>query len=79
MALTPITSDTQADASPNLDVTVECHGSLYLFELHTADARAWVDYNVSRDATYYGDALVVEWRYARDLAHGMTEDGLTVA
>lgn len=61
-----------------VDVLVEGHGSLYLFLLHTDAARSWVDEHVSDDAQWLGEALVVEHRYAADLAVGMNADGLVV-
>jgi hypothetical protein len=61
------------------DVHVVNHGSLYLFHLLTARAEQWVTENVSEDATRFGNALVVEHRYAQDLAEGMFAAGLGVA
>jgi len=57
-------------------VTNECN--LYLFHLLTDAAQAWVDANVSDEHTSWGDALVVEHRYARTLTGDMRADGLTV-
>ena len=61
------------------DVTVENHGSIFLFALHTEAAREWVNDNVPEDAQYLGSKLAVEHRYAADLAAGMIRDGLEVA
>lgn len=63
---------------PETDVVVTAHGTLFLFELRTGVAREWVNDNVPEDATWFGNALVVEHRYARDLAAGMQGDGLVV-
>jgi hypothetical protein len=63
---------------PVLDVTVENHGSLMLFRLHTADAEEWVTEHVPAEAQFFGNALVVEPRYARDIADGMQGDGLVL-
>jgi hypothetical protein len=60
------------------DVRVRNEGSLFLFLPLTEQASAWIEDNVSKDATYFGDALVVEHRYARGLAQGMLDDGLVV-
>jgi hypothetical protein len=60
------------------DVEIQNHGSLFLFYLNTTEAKAWVSENVSHERTYFGNALAVELRYARDLAAGMVNDGLTV-
>ena len=46
--------------------------------MNTAAARQWVTDHVQDDAQFFGDALVVEWRYAKDLARGIVNDGLTV-
>ena len=60
------------------DVVVENHGSIFLFQPLTAAGEAWIAVHVSDDATRYAGALVVEPRYARDLAAGMLADGLRV-
>jgi len=62
------------------DVTVDAEGgSLFLFRFHTPGAEAWRDENIPADATYWGDALVVEGRgYAVDIAQGMMDAGLRV-
>ena len=62
-----------------MDVNVENHGSLFLFRLNSPAAKAWVDENVGGDVQWFGGALVVEPRYAHDLAGGMLGDGLEVA
>jgi len=60
------------------DVSIRNEGSLMLFRLETPAARAWRDEHVSEDSIDFGGALVVEPRYAADLAHGMMADGLVV-
>lgn len=62
----------------NLDVNVVNHGSLFAFELLTMEAREWVDQNVSDDTQFFGGALMVEPRYALNLARGMQNAGLDV-
>jgi squalene cyclase len=42
-------------------------------------ANAWIDQHVQADATWYGNALVVEHRYAWALVVGMNDAGLTIA
>jgi hypothetical protein len=61
-----------------VDVTVENHGTIFLFRLHTDQARTWVEENVQDDAQYFGGALAVEGGYARNLAEGMLCEGLEV-
>ena len=60
------------------DFFVEAHSSLFLFRMNTPAAAEWVSRNVQSDAQFFGDALVVEWRCARDLTLGIVESGLTV-
>jgi hypothetical protein len=68
----------QSGSSPTPDVLVENHFSLILFRLLTPAANQWVDQNVSEDAQFFGGALVVEPRYARDLIDGIVAAGLAV-
>jgi len=70
--------DMAPNNATNLDVHVVNHGSLFAFELLSQEAREWVDQNVSEDAQFFGGALMVEPRYAMDLATGMQNDGLEV-
>jgi hypothetical protein len=61
-----------------VDVTVSNEGTLFLFRPLTSEARAWIEENVSEESQWFGDSLVVEHRYARDLAAGMIDAGLNV-
>ena len=61
------------------DFLVENHGSIFLFRMNTPAGSAWVSQNVQKDAQFFGDALVVEHLYARDLATAMAADGLVLA
>lgn len=61
-----------------IDVTVSRSGSLFLFQPLTPTAKEWIDGQVGTEATFFGSALVVEHRYAHDLAQGMLDDGLVV-
>ena len=60
------------------DVKVENHGTIFLFWPCSEQGETWIAENVQEDAQWFGNALVVEHRYARDLASGMLSDGLTV-
>lgn len=60
------------------DVRVERHGSLFSFEPTNLVAETWIDDNVELGAQWLGGRLIVEHRYAYELACGMTDDGLTV-
>lgn len=61
-----------------VDVKVENHGSIFLFQPLSEAAREWIGEHVPEDATWFGGALVVEHRYASDLAQGMVDDDLEV-
>ena len=61
------------------DISIENHGTIFLFRLNTSAAVEWVSQNVQEDAQFFGDALVVEHRYARNIAAGMVADGLVIA
>jgi hypothetical protein len=58
------------------DIFVRCEGAIFLFEPLSVAGQQWIDENVQSDAQWYGNALVVEWRYAGELAAGMREAGL---
>ena len=61
------------------DIFVRCEGTIFLFEPLTVAAKHWIDENVQPDAQWVANALVVEWRYAAELAAGMRADGLVLA
>jgi hypothetical protein len=75
-----LTSDEEAEfseiANPKgPDVAIRFDGSICLFELKTCRARQWVIRHVV-DPSYFGSALVVETRFAKDIASGMQNDRL---
>jgi hypothetical protein len=65
--------------SNQADFSIENHRSIFLFRMNTPAAAEWVSQNVQADAQLFDDALVVEHRYAHDLAVGMAEAGLVLA
>jgi hypothetical protein len=58
------------------EIQIENQGSLILFIPITENAKTWLQENVQEDAQWFGKALVVEPRYAGDLARGCREAGL---
>ena len=58
------------------DVLVANEGTVLVFCPMTSRAREWVDEHVQSDATWFGNALIVEYRFAWGLAQGMITDGL---
>ena len=61
------------------DFSIENHGTIFLFRMNTHRAVEWVTENGQSDARFFGDALVAEHRYARELAGGILADGLVIA
>jgi len=61
------------------DVLVRCEGSIFLFTPLTLAATNWICANVQPNAQWFANALVVEHRYAADLAAAMSEAGLILA
>lgn len=57
------------------DVLITDHGSIILFEPLTPAATAFLTENTSEEAQWFGHALCVEPRYARDLAQGLVDEG----
>jgi hypothetical protein len=61
-----------------MDVNIQNEGSIVLFHLKSDAAKAWVAENIPSDVMYFGDAIVVEHRFADNVANGMLADGLGV-
>lgn len=53
------------------------HGGLSRIEPLTIIAEAWLRGNVGEEATWDGDALIVEHRYFPDLADAIIDAGFT--
>lgn len=61
-----------------IDVEIHHEGSIVLFEPKTPAAHDWIAENLPEDAQFWASSVVVEWRYAEDIAYGMRNDGLEV-
>jgi hypothetical protein len=62
-----------------VDVDVENHGTIFVFNLFTERALQWVDEHATvAEWQWFGRALVVDHRLAADLAAGMQRSGLKV-
>jgi hypothetical protein len=68
---------TKAETTP--DVLVRNEGTVFLFCPLTPQANEWIDEHVQSDAQWFGNALVVEHRYAWGLAQVMKDEGLVLA
>jgi hypothetical protein len=64
--------------SAQLDVTVEDHGTIWLFRPLTQAAKEWIDDNVTGGEDWFAGALAVEARFVQALIEGMQLDGLEV-
>ena len=66
---------------PGPDIRVSNHGSVFLFSPTSAEARETLLELVppGPDHHYFGNALVVEHRYASAVAEQLQEDGMSVA
>ncbi len=60
------------------DVLIRDEGTLFLFCPLTARAKAWIAEHVQSEAQWFGNALVVEHRFAWGLAQGMKDEGLAL-
>ena len=63
-----------------LDVSIENHGSIFLFRILTPAAQKFVDEHLQLEGwEWMGNGVAVEHRFAEDLAiRMMDEHGLTV-
>jgi hypothetical protein len=61
------------------DVLVRNEGTVFLFCPLTPRAKVWIDEYVQSDAQWFGNALMVEHRYAWGLAQAMKDEGLVLA
>ena len=61
------------------DFRIENHGSIFLFDPQNAQSEDHLRGNVSEEAQWFGGALVVEPRYAADLAEALQAEGSQIA
>ena len=60
------------------DYEIQNHGSIFLFDPQNTAAEKHLHENVSDEALWFGGALVVEPRYAADLAAALKADGFEI-
>jgi hypothetical protein len=75
---TRIRIDHSAKRRNEMDFTVTNHGTIFLLEPHTDAGIAWVAEHLPAEALTFGDAVVVEHRFIRDIVVGIQADGLAV-
>jgi len=61
-----------------LDFRCENHGSIFLLCPLTQSGRSWIEENLSSDAQWFGNGVVVEHRYIWAILEGIQNDGLAV-
>ena len=66
-----------AERSP--DVLIANEGTLFLFSPLSHVAKEWIEEHVEADAQWFGSALVVEHRYALELAQALIDAGFAIA
>lgn len=77
-----ITNDQQQSAISRTcrpDVLIHNEGTVFLFCPLTGSARRWFCSHVQPDAIWFGQALVVEHRYAWGLGAALTAAGFELA
>ena len=64
-----------------LDFKLENHGSLFLLRPLSVAAKEWMQQNLpvdSPETQFWGDAIVIEWRYVDAIVDGIIGDGLVL-
>jgi hypothetical protein len=64
---------------PRADVEIRFEGTICLFEPHTRRGKTWIHSHVAPGAQWWGRSLVVEHRYAKEIAKAMKSAGLKLA
>jgi hypothetical protein len=60
------------------DFSVLNQSSIFLLTPNSESAKEWVDENIDSEAMWWGNSVVVEHRYIRDIVDGLLNDGFTV-
>jgi hypothetical protein len=61
------------------DYAVENHGSIFIVQPQTAEARAHLEAHVSAEAQWFAGGVAVEHRYIVDLVAQLQDDGFEVS
>jgi hypothetical protein len=68
-------AEEQERKTPRTDVLVQGEGSIFMFRLLTSSATDWIEENVNAPV-FFGDALIVEHRFALEICMAMQAAGL---
>ena len=60
------------------DFSVLNQSSIFLLTPNSESAKEWVDENIDSEAMWWGNSVVVEHRYIKDIVDGLLNDGFTV-
>jgi hypothetical protein len=71
--------DCEFGEQPRADVEIRFEGTICLFEPHTRRGKTWIESHVEQDAQWWGNSLVVEHGYAKEIARAMKSAGLLLA
>jgi hypothetical protein len=71
--------DCEFGEQPRADIEIRFEGTICLFEPHTRRGKTWIQSHVAPDAQCWGQSLVVEHRYAKEIAKAMKSAGLLLA
>jgi hypothetical protein len=66
----------EVQAVRRIDFAVRDEGTIWLFTPLTPSALRFLSEHIQDNSQYFGDSLVVEHRYVKDLLLGLSEHGL---
>jgi hypothetical protein len=69
----------QSKGGRQMDIIIENHGTIFLLRAVTQQGQVWLETNLDQSGEKWGEAYVVEHRYAEDIALGAVRDGLKVS
>lgn len=61
-----------------MDFTLENHGTIFLLQPHSEEAKQWIKDHLPDDAQTFGPSTCIEHRYIADIVNGISADGLTI-
>jgi len=62
----------------HFDFACSNHGTIFLLQALSPEAREWEEEHLPEDRQYFGMAVAVEHRYIGDILRGIKADGLLV-
>jgi hypothetical protein len=65
--------------SATSDFRCENHGTIFLLFPVSQSGQSWIKENLSSDAQWFGNAVVIEHRYVWAILEGIQNDGLAVS